>query len=40
MWHALGRTEIHTGFCWTNIKETHRLGDIGMDRVTLKEMLK
>jgi len=40
MWHVWGRTEMHAGFCWRNLKETDSLGDIDIDRIRLKEMLK
>jgi hypothetical protein len=31
-WHILGRTEMHAGFWWGNMKETDHFEDIGKDK--------
>jgi len=31
----MGRGEEYTGFCWGNLRERYRLGDIGVDGVVI-----
>jgi len=41
MWHVWGRTKMHTGLCWVNLKEGDHLEDLRVDgRVILKLILK
>jgi len=39
MWHACGRSEIYTRFCWRTLKEEVNFEDLGEDGV-LKWTLK
>jgi len=39
--HVVGRGEMHTGFCWEDLKERDHLEDLGVDgRIILKWILK
>jgi len=39
--HILGRTEMHAGFWWGNMKERDHIEDLGTDKkIILKWLLK
>jgi len=41
LWHVLETREVHTGLCWGDLKEKHRLKDVSVDeRIILKWIFK